>query len=1064
MPQAAPPPAQPPSADEAAVRAVVQQYFDALRARDADRAASFWSTDANPRMTRDTFVALFGPPAEDAYTIDIRSVAISGAEARVRVAGGRTRLQMRDGQPVTSRFSFVNSQTWRTEASGWKLLSDAPFDDELADHYLAASEADRAKFIEAQSPPDRAALRYAVSRRATMAVTLGRNYVAGRTLFERALDISRAIGDRVGEANSLHDIGAADYNLHDYSGATEAYTKELAVAREASDDSIAAGALYGLGTVAYASGEYSTALANYGDALALYEKRVEPSAASRCLTAIGNIEYLQADYDAATRSYRRAESLGMSGQDPQTAGFARAGLARVLSAQGDVAAALEMYARVLADSRGAAALDPRLANGVATTLESIGELHLRLGNVDQARAAFDEARHLVDADPEFSAKLYSSLGLTELVAGREDPALADYRESRARFVKAQDADSASRAWIGIGFAQAAREKWDEAIAAYHSAIGGLEGHDEDRARAWLGLSLAQSGAGDQTAALDSARKVTTIADALNNQELAWRGAVRAGEALTKLAQFDKARAAFQGAIEIIDRLTLEAPVNPDVRSQLSESDAAWAGLAVARAKSGDARGALDAAEARRTQLRRVHLAPFQADITRGESDDDRAAEQSLAREIVSLRVRVKAEGGAPHPDRARLQHLTEQLSAATARRNDRQASLYAKLPELAEWRGVAPLAPLDLDAIVPDASAAALEYVLTDDELLVLVIDRGDAGVQVTSAVNPLKRHGLADDVAAAMKPGVLQDVSAWRTAAEPLRRSLLAPISDHLRDRTRCTVVPDDMIWKVPIEALPDGDSDLGARMRVTYATSFATLAAERRARAETAASPAMPTAAAPGDAPSLSAGFVAAPAISDAARAQLAMTQPGWKGPDPAAALARAQANATAYGDAGTLKSGSDATKPAVRALIDQMDVVHLSAPFQASAPSPLFSSVLLAPADAASAPEDVRWEAREWFASQGRARVLVLDDASTLGGAGVGGAMDTLAWAAAAAGVATIAISRWPADAFALDALEMAFHSELVKGSAPADALQTAASRARAKSAAPAAWAGLRLIGPS
>src|SRR5262249_27358283 len=138
-----------------------------------------------------------------------------------------------------------------------------------------------------------------------------------------------------------------------------------------------------------------------------------------------------------------------------------------------------MYGRVLTDARSAAAADPRLGNNVATTLESIGEVHFRLGNPDQARSAFDEARRLVDADPVQSAQIYSSLGLTELVAGRNDAALADYTESRARFVKAKDAENAGRAWIGVGFAQAAREKWDEAIAAYNSAIRELAAKDED---------------------------------------------------------------------------------------------------------------------------------------------------------------------------------------------------------------------------------------------------------------------------------------------------------------------------------------------------------------------------------------------------------------------------------------------------------------------------------------------------------------------------------------------------------------------------------------------------------
>jgi len=118
-------------------------------------------------------------------------------------------------------------------------------------------------------------------------------------------------------------------------------------------------------------------------------------------------------------------------------------------------------------------------------------------------------------------------------------------------------------------------------------------------------------------------------------------------------------------------------------------------------------------------------------------------------------------------------------------------------------------------------------------------------------------------------------------------------------------------------------------------------------------------------------------------------------------------------------------------------------------------------LAAGDSGS-PDASRWEVREWFAVDGRARVLVLDDASTFGAAGVGGATDTLAWAAGAAGVSALVIARWPADAFSLDALETTFHVELAKGVPALAAWRTAVKRARENSAAPAGWVGLRFIG--
>jgi len=500
------------AADEDSVRAAVQQYYDAQGARDPDKAASFWSAAANPRPTRDTFVALFGPPAEDSYTIEIRSVAVNGDDARVRVMWVLARLETRDGRPFTTRKSGLNSQTWHKDAGGWKLLKDAPFASELADGYLALAEADRAAYLARQTPPDLAALRYEIAQRATMAITVRHDLTAGRTLFERALEIARAAGDHVSEASALHDIAQADYVVRDFAGAADAFGRELAVAREHGDDSAAGAALYGLGTVAYASGDYSTAIEHYRGALALYDKRDDGPSSSRALISIGNVQYLQADYDAAAASYRRAEQLSTSGFDPPGATLARSGRARVLAAQGDFASALDMYGRVLTDARTAAAADPRLGSGVATTLESIGEIHFRLGNMDQARASFEEGRTLVDADPDASGRLYTELGLTELMAGKHDTAFADYTEALKRYQLAKEPESIARAWVGMAFSQAGREKFAESIAAYRTAIRMFEEQrrDDQSARAWLGLSIAQIGANDYAASLESARKVAAI--------------------------------------------------------------------------------------------------------------------------------------------------------------------------------------------------------------------------------------------------------------------------------------------------------------------------------------------------------------------------------------------------------------------------------------------------------------------------------------------------------------------------------------------------------------------------
>jgi tetratricopeptide (TPR) repeat protein len=1040
-----------PSIDPSALalRDTVQHYYDAQAQRDPEQTLSFWSASANPRPTREAFLAVFGEPAEDTFSVDVRAIEMKGGEARVRVAASRTRLIMRGGTPVTQRTTFLNSQLWRKEPAGWRLLRDGPFAEEIADDLIAAAPENRAALLE-KHRTDLVQTRMAISQRATMAITLARDYVRGRSLFELALEVSRAANDRPGEANSLHNLGQIGYFLREYPLAIGFYERELALGVEIGDQNITSAAQFGLATVAYSRADYTTAIGLYREALAVYERREDPSAIGRALVSIGNVQFLQADYDAATASYRRALGALESASDRQALSFAQAGLARVFAVQGDLVAALDMYGKVLADARANLAADPRLKATVATPLEAIGEIYYRLGNTDQARANFEEARKLSDGDPPTAGRISASLGVTELTAGRFEAALAAYVESRTRFEQAKQPDDVARAWVGIGFSHAAREKFDEAITAYRTAIRMFEASrsNGDSGRAWLGLSMAQSGKGEHEAALASALTVRTIAATVDSADLAWRASVRAGEALRSLKRLDEAQQEFRRAIEAIDALAAVAPINPEAREQLDDSASAWTGLAFTLASMSDARGALEAIEARRAHVRRVQLAPFHRDITRGMTPEEEADEHAIVRDLISVRAQVRAEKGLPHPDDARLQRLQERMTALGARRGEQQAKLYARLPDLQQWRALTPV-PFELGLALADDRSLIVEYLVSDDELLTVTAASGEDGPDVRALVVPFKRRELADQIAKAMQSSVLADVAEWQKQSSAIATTLLGAIGERLSGRDRCTIVPDDLLWKVPFEALVIGDAPLAARVRVGYATSLVSMTVEARAIADRQ-TPA-----------TIAAALFAAPVIPDAVRTQLTLAQTGWKAPDEIATLRAATDEARPYGESASVKSNVDATESALRSALGSADVLHLAAPFHASGASPMFSMVVLA-GTGEQLDNDGRWEVREWFRSSSRASVAIIADGSSFGGAGVAGAMDTLAWASASLGVPVLVVARWPSDGFSNDAVFAAFHVALAKGTSPIAAWTSAVGAARTKNAAPAAWAGARLIG--
>ena len=487
-------------------------------------------------------------------------------------------------------------------------------------------------------------------------------------------------------------------------------------------------------------------------------------------------------------------------------------------------------------------------------------------------------------------------------------------------------------------------------------------------------------------------------------------------------------------------------------SQPTECSArnAWLGLAFTLARRGDAAGALTVEEQRRAFVRQLYLAPFESDIVRGSTPADRDEERQTMRDLMSARARLRAERSSRHPDPAHIKALQQLVATLVQTRADQQAALYARVPDLAGWRGQQPLPQgSDLPALVPEG-ALVVEMLVDEDQTLMLSAARGDAGLEVAAAFVRIARQDLVTTIEHALDAESLGGEPEWRKRALPLA-DFAKPLAARLNGYNRVVVLPDDLLWRVPFEALEvEEGKDLASLASVTYATSLTTLAMQRRNVSPPSETPGQPTFAA-----------IAAPTLSPDLREQLSIAAPGWTAPDMDVGVEAAKTLASLYGESRKVISGADATKAAAQSLLDSADVLLIAAPVQMNSANPLFSSVLLAPGSAGD--DTGRWTLREWFSTPGHARILSLPDGSAFGGKRLGAAMDALAWAAAAEGVSTLVIGRWPATAFENDTVATSFHESLTKSSSPLDALRAAIAAARAKGKdAPSQWDGLRLVG--
>lgn len=1051
---AAGPPGQ--AAVDPALRAAVERFYAAQQAEDIEGYLALWSRQAQ-RPQPGSVKALFESGDDRFSEIAIIRAAQSGDVMRLVVEARRERSiphRIPGRPPIVQTAVWRSALTYVREDGDWKLLREGSPADELAASLLEAkSDEEREAVLAAEPDLLNVSLLVALSRRGG-AAAFRQAYPEAQAIYERVAQLARRIGAKREEGEALQNIANALYFQRRFPEALATYEARLAIERERGDDEAAASALVGIGTIRYSFAEYTEALAQYRRALAIQERVDDVMGTATTLIHTGNVRYLQGDFSGAILDYTR--SLELQRRMHHKDGEARAleGLGRSYTAQGNYGPALEAFAAVLDIGR---AFGERSRQGFAT--QSIAEVHFRLGNVEQARLSYEASRGHYEAlrDLPNVGRVWQGLALTHLVAGSFAAAEQAYGRSIATCGEAGDRGCSARAIVGLAFAQSAQDKFVESIASYRKAISEFTALDEkeEAARAEIGLSQALSGHGDHRLAVESARHARATAVATADDDVLWRALTAEARALrnsgdrsTLETALGVARAAV-GTIERLERAALDRPA----ASAPADATAGLATYAVLQAESGDAAGAFATAERLRMLDLRATLAANERQIARGMSADERQEERAAAMELTSLHAQLTREKGLPKPDKARMDGLSARIAEKTAARAAFMEKLFDRLPDLRVWRGLAPPPQVaDVATVLTSPGTLIVGFVVDDDDVLVATAARGEKDeIEFSAHVAPVKRRDLSTRVAALQQPAVLGNAAEWRRTAGEFARLIPEAALARIASAPRVILLPHEMLWRVPFEALPVGAGYLVDRAGIAYATSVAALlrAPAPRRPAET------------GDALPL---IVGAPELSATMRARLAQTAPGWTLPAADASLRDAQSAASAYGeaDASVLLTGAAATEPAWRSHVPSAEVLHVAAPFRVNGASPLFSPILLAGEPIANdAADDGLFEAREVVNLDLTAKVAVLTDPAALSMRDGAGALGVVGWTWLAAGVPSVLVTRWPADSAEFVA---EFHRALRDGLGAVEAARRARDlvRRRPATAAPLHWAGWLLIG--
>jgi tetratricopeptide (TPR) repeat protein len=282
-------------------------------------------------------------------------------------------------------------------------------------------------------------------------------YSRAAALHEEALALRRALGDRLGIADSLNNLGRAAYSQGEYGRAVALYEEALALRRELDDRLGIAGSLSNLGYLVGKQGEYARSAALLEEALALYRELGDQRAVARSLQYLGRAAYRLGEYGRAEALYEQSLALRRDLGD-------RVGIAYSLHNLGLVAYQQSEYERAAALLTEALALDREL--GVK---RGIAEAHHDLGLVMQRRGEYRRAAALVAE----SLRLSRDLGARDQVAhGLETAAWVAAAQGQAHLATCLGGHAdALREALGVPVLLEHRASHDQAVRTMRAMLG-----------------------------------------------------------------------------------------------------------------------------------------------------------------------------------------------------------------------------------------------------------------------------------------------------------------------------------------------------------------------------------------------------------------------------------------------------------------------------------------------------------------------------------------------------------------------------------------------------------------
>jgi CHAT domain-containing protein len=749
------------------VEAAVRRFYSVYASGDLDGLLTMWVPDSPslPAFRADT-APILRSRCMTLHDVSIESLEIESERATARVHV----LLSKSGRTMPERYD-PHSATLELVRRGeeWRIAKWTMREEELVDRLLSArDDAAREKLLQAEPRLLTPALARALVRRGVLSINQVRVGNENAVILLHVLqNVASVLNDPAAQASAASFEGVLRRLMppRDYPLSLALAYQSAALAEESADPDAIARASLRAGRTFYTLGYHDDALPWNQRAFSLRDDVEEDSIASLAAGSLAQYYSDRGDHHASLYYSEIARATARS--DFERAG-AEMNLGGEYNSQDDCRLAIP-HLQSSIDFYRKAGFD-----GVTMAAEVLGRCDVALGRLEEGLRIANDALKILgpDPDPEGATSFLLLRSVCFIGKGFHARAEADLLEVLRLTRKVGDPHAEIVPLTVLASLRLQQRRYNEARALGERAAARATSFEPE---SLLVVAKAERHLGQRNAAY---RILQRIIDQTEEES----AAIRSDEHRREWFFESRSRA----YVELADMLVQDGRFEE----------------ALLVAERGRGRLLLDILHGGKL-LQYASL-----------SAAERQKETELERRVALLNMQSTVSP-------ANEEKVAQPLLEARRLLEDYRADLCAKYPRLVDHATPAALSLHDTSALLPDSSAAFVEYFVTDTRLVIFVVTRGGAHPLHVHTI-PLSRGRLESETDALLR-ALAQRNLRFRDRARRLYDLILAPAAPELRGVKTLAIIPDGPLWQLPFESLvmPDGRFVI-ERMACFYAPSI--------------------------------------------------------------------------------------------------------------------------------------------------------------------------------------------------------------------------------------------------